>query len=76
MANAPPDDGAVSSTGREFWLAFNRNYSGDGELTLFVTAPVDTQGTVEVPGLGFSAPFDVNAGEATSVSLPKEASSP
>ena len=49
---APPDDGAVSNSGQEFWLAFNRNYNGGGELSLFITAPVDTPGTVEVPGLG------------------------
>ena len=77
MANAPPDDGRSPAAAREFWLAFNRNYSGwDAELTLFVTAPVDTEGTVEVPGLGFSTPFEVDAGEVTSVGVPKEAHLP
>ena len=51
VTTAAPDDGAISSSGREFWLAFNRNYSGDAELTLFVTAPADTR-HVEVPGSG------------------------
>ena len=76
VSSTAPDDGGVSNSGREFWLAFNRNYSGDAELTLFVTAPADTSGFVEVPGLSFSAPFAVTAGEVTSVRLPTEASLP
>ena len=78
MTNGAPDDGVIANSGREFWLAFNRNVQDDWDaaLTLFVTAPTDTSGTVEVPGLGFSTPFEVTAGEVTSIGLPPEASLP
>ena len=70
------DDGAVANGGHEFWLAFNQNHLGGGALSLFITAPADTSGTVEIPGLGFATTFDVEAGAVTTVTLPPEASLP
>ena len=73
--SAAPGD-VMSSVGREFWLAFNANYTGGPELTLFITSAVDTTGAVEIPGLAFTTPFSVTAGTVTPVVLPSDAALP
>ena len=64
--------GVPDSYGREFWLAFDANYeiNDTTALTLYLTAPRDTAGLIEVPGLGVSLPFTVTADEITAVGLP------
>lgn len=61
------------SLGKEFWLAFPRNYSGTPALSLFISAPTATSGTVSVPGLGFSENFNVTPGTVTTVVVPEGA---
>jgi hypothetical protein len=68
VANAPKPD----SLGTDFWLGFMENL-GPPELTIFLTGPTATTGTVEVPGLAFSAPFTVTPGAVTSVVVPNGA---
>ncbi len=70
--STPPTFAAQSdSSGTEFWLMFNGNLAGGGEVVnLFITGGVNTTGTVEIPGLGFSAPFSVTAGNVTTITLP------
>jgi hypothetical protein len=71
-ASAGPAASAATnpdSLGTDFWLAFPGNYSG-GTLTLFITGPTATSGTVTMPGVAFSAPFTVTPGTVTSVPLP------
>jgi len=58
------------SLGKEFWLAFTQNYSGTPELSLFISGPTATSGTVAVPGLGFSQNFSVTPGAVTTVTVP------
>lgn len=64
-----------TSSGREFWLAFDANYFPDdtSALTVFVASETATSGLVAVPGLQFRAPFTVSAGDVTPVSIPIEA---
>jgi hypothetical protein len=61
------------SRGTDFWLMFNKNLSTP-QLTLFIASDVNTSGTVEIPGLGFSSPFTVTANSLTPVTVPVAAS--
>lgn len=60
------------SKGKDFWIAFPGNQGG-GQLTLFISGDVATNGTVVIPGLGFTAAFTVTPGAVTSVGLPANA---
>ncbi len=60
------------SKGTEFIFAFQNNYSGATDLLLYVTSEQNTQGVVEVPGIGFSEEFTVTAGTVTTLELPDE----
>lgn len=61
------------SLGKEFWVGFTQNYFGTPELSLFISGPTATNGTVEVPGIGFSDNFTVTPGSVTTVSIPATA---
>ena len=61
------------SIGKEFWIAFPTNYTGDATLSLFVSGGVATTGTVAIPGVGFSQDFAVTPGAVTTVSIPASA---
>lgn len=62
------------SKGRDFWLMFNSNLSGNGEnVDLFIASDIATSGSVEIPGLGFTALFNVTPGLVTTVDLPLNA---
>lgn len=65
QAMALPD-----SKGTDFWLMFNGNI-GTPNASLFITGDTATTGTVEIPGLSFSAPFTVTPGTVTTVILPR-----
>lgn len=67
LAQVQPD-----SKGTDFWLMFNQNF-GSPELNLFITGDIATNGTVEIPGLAFSAPFSVTPGTVTTVNIPSGA---
>lgn len=58
------------SKGRDFWLMFNSNFDSSGNIDLFITGDIATSGSVEIPGLGFSALFTVTPGVVTTVDLP------
>ena len=68
--------------GVDFWLGFPKNGPnnggpfGMGDITLSISAPTVTTGTVTVPGLAFSAAFTVTPGTATTVVLPLAAQMP
>ena len=57
------------SLGTDFWLAFPGNLFTP-TLTLFITGPTATTGTVAAPGVAFSTPFTVTPGTVTSVIVP------
>jgi hypothetical protein len=65
--------GAQDSKGSDFWLAFQGNFQGGSQLTLFIAGDTATAGTVTIPGLGFTTPFTVTPGAVTSVNLPTSA---
>jgi hypothetical protein len=71
MASGASHAAQADSKGTEFWLMFNGNLPGGGEVVnLFLAGDTATTGTVEIPGLGFSAPFSVTPGTVTTVTLP------
>jgi hypothetical protein len=72
MISASVGNAAPDSKGTDFWLAFPGNAfcCGTPTLSLFITADVNTTGTVEIPGLAFSTPYAVTAGTVTTVGIP------
>lgn len=72
IVGAPAAQAAPDSEGSDFWLAFTGNFNGGAQKTLFITGRTATSGTVDIPGLGFSSPFNVNPGTVTSVDLPAD----
>ena len=65
---------ASNSSGKEFYLAFQRNTTGTfNNLSLFITGQQNTQGVVKIPGLNFSKTFTVQADHVTTVALPIQA---
>ena len=60
----------ISNQGTEFWLSFQQNNLSSASKSLFITSDTATSGTVEIPGLSFSEPFQVTPGQVTTVVLP------
>ena len=62
------------SLGKEFWVAFPSNYSSmTPTLSLFISSPDATNGTVAIPGLPWSEDFCVTTGAVTTVQIPAAA---
>ena len=61
------------SLGKDFWVAFTQNYNGTPALSLFISGPTATSGTVSVPGVGFSENYNVTPGAVTTVTVPATA---
>ncbi|MCR9296030.1 MAG: putative Ig domain-containing protein, partial [bacterium] len=67
--------GALDSRGTRFYLAFPRNLreflgSNSPEFSLAITSQVQTSGAVMIPGLDWFTTFDLNPGQAETISLP------
>jgi len=60
---------AFDSQGTDFWLMFLSNAIQES-LYLDITSGVNASGTVSIPGLAFSTPFNVSANTVTRVNLP------
>lgn len=60
---------AIDSQGTDFWLMFIQNIYQQN-LYLDITSDVNANGTVAIPGIGFSQPFSVAANTVTRVNLP------
>src|ERR1039458_4017447 len=71
-----PVGAAITSKGTEFWLSFPRGFGGGStptSLQLFITSPTDNSGQVQIPGVGFTAPYTVAAGASTQILIPTSA---
>jgi PKD repeat protein len=65
---------AQSSTmGTEFWLGFMENNSGGTPISVFVSSPVATTGTVSIPGLAWSQNFAVAPNTTVQINIPAAA---
>lgn len=70
-----PTIGHLDNLGTKFYVAFPQNLrqpfgANNPVFSLTVTAPVDTSGTVQIPGLSFTTSYVVEAGQATRIELP------
>lgn len=65
-------DDNVQTKGREFWAGFMQNYVVEAgeELNIYISAEVNTTGTVEIPGQGWSQNFTANANQTATVTVP------
>jgi gliding motility-associated-like protein len=61
---------ATTSKGKEFWAGFMLNRDSGRELALYISSEVATQGTVSIPGQGFSQNFTIGAGENIKIPIP------
>jgi gliding motility-associated-like protein len=64
----------VTTSGKEFYVSFFKNGNviivNDSTNLLYITAKVNTSGTVSNPNTGFSLPFNVIANTVTKVAIP------
>lgn len=70
VAHAQP--GVVPTMGKEFWVGFMKGYQGGSgsNLSIFVSSPVNTSGTLTMPLAGYSVPFSVTANVTTTITMP------
>jgi RHS repeat-associated protein len=71
-AGGVPPNNVPNSGGTNFWLMFPPNLPPSGLSPLqklYLTSPVDTNGTVTIPGQNFSQNFTVQANRVTTVEL-------
>ncbi|MEO8069354.1 MAG: gliding motility-associated C-terminal domain-containing protein [Flavobacteriales bacterium] len=64
--------GVVPTMGKEFWVGFMKGYQGGSisSLSIFVSSPVNTSGTLTMPLAGYSVPFSVTANVTTTLTMP------
>ncbi len=72
-----PALGGTDSLGTRFYLGFPRNLLGllgpsFPDYSISITSPVNTSGTVQIPGLNKFYSYDVLAGKTTKIPLPSE----
>lgn len=64
---------APDNKGTEFNFSFQNNYENSSNLSLHIASDKNTQGVVEIPGLGFSEAFFVQANQVTEITIPSAA---
>ena len=62
--------GSPSTSGREFWVSYMRNYKNPPKLTLLVSSQTDCSGSITNPNTGWSTTFQVAANQTTLVAIP------
>jgi hypothetical protein len=71
LASTAPLPASVGNVGSEFWLTFPQaDHYGTRVDSLLVTSETNTNGQVQIPGIGYSASFTVSAGSTTVLSVP------
>ena len=64
---------AQTNEGTEFWFGFMEHFDERiNTKVAMITSKVNTSGTVTVPGLGFTQPFNVAANQVEIITLPLE----
>ena len=65
---------AQTNEGTRFWFGFMEHRDvRENTMVALITAKSNTSGVVEMPGIGWSMPFTVNANDVTVVQLPRDA---
>ncbi len=70
----------ASNKGTDFWLMYGSHVSGYStnqnnwqDMSVYLTSDVNTTGTLEIPGIGYSVPFTITANAVTTVIIPQSA---
>lgn len=68
----------TSNKGTDFWLMYGAHvssYSGNSpqKMSIYVTSDVSTTGKLDIPGIGYTANFSVNANQVTVIDIPLSA---
>lgn len=63
----------ANSSGTDFAVCFQENYTGASTLDLFISGNVAGTGIVDIPGLSFMQTFSVSPGVVTTVTVPSSA---
>ncbi len=70
----------ASNKGTDFWLmygshvaGFSTNQNNWQKMSVYLTSDGSTTGTIEIPGIGFSVPFNITANAVTEVQIPQTA---
>lgn len=71
-----------TNKGSEFWIGYGNHVrmfesitaqNAAEKMQLYMTSDVNTTGTVNIPGVGFSMPFTVTANQITTIDIPRSA---
>ena len=62
--------GSPSTSGRQFWVSFMRNFKNPPQLSLLISSQTDCSGTVSNPNTGWSTTFQVSANQTTLLAIP------
>lgn len=81
-----------SNKGNDFWIGYGyhvrmmnntpypstscTNNACPEQMQLYITSDVNTSGTVDIPGIGFSQTFTVTANQITTIDIPRAAALP
>lgn len=63
-------DNTPDNKGTEFWIAMQNNNESIPDLFVDITSDAPASGLVEIPGLGFSEPFNSTPGNIVRITLP------
>lgn len=73
LVAAAPSIASAASDPQVHWLGFAENYGEDIRLSVQIDSTEPVSGSVEIPGLAFSARFTSSASATTTIDLPIEA---
>jgi gliding motility-associated-like protein len=69
-----------SNKGKDFWIGYanhvrmyNSQVSQQEKMSLYITSDVNTSGSVDIPGIGFSQAFSVIANQILVIDIPRTA---
>src|SRR4051812_31512803 len=67
----------TSNKGKDFWLGYGNHVQGYNsntqQMAVYITSDVNTQGILDIPGIGYTIPFNVTANSITTVPIPQAA---
>ncbi len=75
LLSLTPHARCQTTAGKDFWLGFMYNDSGIRnpiELTVYLSSPLHTSGTISMPSTHWEQPFEVEPGKGTSIRIPSD----
>ncbi|MEO7315246.1 MAG: PKD domain-containing protein [Ginsengibacter sp.] len=67
-----------SNKGKDFWIGYGNhvrmfNNQGAEQMQVYITSDVNTTGSVDIPGIGFTSAFTITANQITTINIPRTA---